>query len=236
MRRAMTRTTAVAAALIAFGLCCCGGPAPKSPQLTPGDPDYPVENPKSNDVIALTVIVPSTVSVSVNAAYRATLASGTSCDRVVGFGATGRINLTLPISLIREGDTYRGSVAIDRFMPGNCGWQFSGVGFEASKEPFDGGAIALFGEASRQTDPDGQQPQRRYDLWCTRQPRLADDPHNERCTRLTEFRGISPAFSASVSSEESGPNSYININQYTRSLLIKFHDLDTLSGVWEEAH
>jgi hypothetical protein len=105
--------------------------------LSPSDPSYPAEKPSPSRVIQVHGTVSATLDLSLTADYIATPRIGCTATSslIAGSieGATWPMSVRAPITLVRRGDEYTAQVAVDRFLPGQCGWHFYGVSAQVSK-------------------------------------------------------------------------------------------------------
>ena len=95
----------------------------ESATVQPGSQDYPITNLHPTHLVNLQVEYPSTLRVNFSAGYTATISNST-CKRAVGLGAFTSLNLPLPIVMTptQKNNTYKATLIIDRFRPGQCGW------------------------------------------------------------------------------------------------------------------
>lgn len=203
-------------------------------------PDYPAKKSNAQDVTALTVVIPPTISVRLVNTYIAgmlggSFASGTACTRVIWGGEPNRKHVVEPVELRGDDDVYRGSIVLDKYLPGRCQWEYLSLRFEVPGDPYAGGQIVQFNERARSDSPNSQQT-RRFDLWCAHQPYLVKDIHFERCGRLDTVPGLSRAFANSIPPAERGSDEPLTLTANDRTLLIEFHDLDAIQEAWTSRH
>jgi len=105
--------------------------------LEASDPDYPEANASASQRVFIRGLVPPTFDLALDAIYSADYWSG-RCNFYPDTGAALNgasfpKSVRLPLKLDRESDTYKTEAVVDRYLPGYCGWRFSGVVAKLSK-------------------------------------------------------------------------------------------------------
>jgi hypothetical protein len=122
------------AAVLSAGNCMA---ARVAGPLSQSDPDYPSENPSPARIVRVHGTISAPLTLSLTADYAATPRVGCTATSswVAGAieGATWPLTVRLPIDLAQHGNEYTAELAVDRFLPGRCGWHFSGVSAQVSK-------------------------------------------------------------------------------------------------------
>ena len=215
----------LAVAGMSFGLSACS----HATDPKPGDKNYPVENPHPTHYIEFTASIPPTLSVNFQVTYLANPAAGGppdtegTCVTKVGLSETAPFGVYLPLQLKREGDTYRGSIAVDRFLPGYCEW---GVFALRYRETHDEGdefePIAIF-STTKSVASVGQ-----LHLWCVRDNKSSSALHFEQCGIPISMQAfIKPGFENSIPEDQR--RSYrVDTSPSIRSIQVTFHDINAL--------
>jgi hypothetical protein len=199
-------------------------------ELKPGDLDYPIENPTATHIIQFIAIVPPTLSLRFWYGYRAAVeqedtdVGDTACQRQTGPETSVPVYVALPMQLIETGDSYRGTVVVDRFAPGGCNWAFAGISVLSENPPSHGTLLAGIYQDDGATAADYH-----IDEWCTRAP--AFDPQRpEICLSLNALQrlklGISSDFIKTVPLTERDDGRAVHVGPNTRTITVRFHDLD----------
>lgn len=203
----------------------------KSAEVKPGDVDYPLENPNATHIVQFIAIVPPTLSLRFWYGYLASvdnedieMGDDTACQRQAGPGLSAPVFVDVPMQLVRTGDTWRGTVVLDRFAPGGCNWAFAGISVLSANPPSNGTQLA-----TGYQDGGGTLPDYHLDEWCISAPRF--DPHcPEICLSLSALQhlkiGIPPDFMKTVAPAERDDGRAVHIGPNTRTITVKFHDLD----------
>jgi hypothetical protein len=195
-------------------------------ELKPGGADYPDKTANPTQVISL--IAPR-LDLS-NYRFIADYSSDVKlCGRQVGPGGYFADYVVVPINMVRDpGGTYRGSVAIDEFQSGKCGWKFGGVGYVAPDGV--GNAVGSF----RKHALPASAPH--IDMWCYRVTEGQFKSPDPKCEILAMLRwpdGVrraSPEFLAKFSHEQLDASGAADINAETKELTVEFHDLNAIPG------
>lgn len=210
--------------------------------LAPGDKDYPIPNPHPLHILQFSATIPPTISprfyVRYSVSYRTLLNKDGSLLRYESppgcrWRQTDEFYVELPLRLDKQGDRYQGDVALDRFQPGKCGWNFSEILSPVSRTP-----LAWYRDYH---SGQGNQADRQLDIWCTRKSNIHPyvDPARRNdlnelnnCADLTLVSGLfinlPPGFFASVPVDERSDGQPGIIARDTQSLTVRFHDLDEL--------
>jgi hypothetical protein len=205
MSRAVKHRRRRGVLVLAIALClpgCNKYPNFQSRELKPGDPDYPMVNDHPGQVVQFTAIVPPTLPNELRIFYSVdfitrnnpdgTLLAYESPSPKCRWKPTDEFYVELPIQLKKEGNTYRGSIALDYFQPGSCGWHFSQMRSPIVRNPvisygniFHGRPVDLAKITPILRDPSaglgakslgtpileshGDGINERIDIWCTQQ-------------------------------------------------------------------
>jgi hypothetical protein len=207
--------------------CGLGG---RPTNIQPGEADYPVENPHPDQVVNFTAIIPTSLHVVFIVGYTAD-AGGEGLD-----GPSRMFSVTPPLELTREGDVYRGKIAFDRYLPGNCHWGFSGVWYKL-EDPYASKQELVF------QDGNAHPADNRIDAWCVDGPGAAPlwpwgkPEHRKYCQDIKSVQSLIPASSISPQGIEeivangggNGPPIRVNIKN-VRKILVQIHDLNSADG------
>lgn len=196
--------------------------AQKPGVLKPGDADYPQEVVKPTHVVALVVSGRDGADMRFNAEY---VSDVNLCGHQVGLGGYFAYSLAFPIVMTRSADAYRGSISVDRFHSGKCGWRFSGVGYGMA-----GGVQNVLAIPADQGD--SAMPQREF--WCYRVA-YENKPLHE-CEQLAllrwsnAMRAVSPEFLSQFTHQQQSDSHPIKITTQTKEIRVLLHDLNTIPG------
>jgi hypothetical protein len=205
--------------------CGLGG---RSENIKPGEADYPVENPNPKQVLQIAATIPTSLPVHFIIAYAAsttggTMQSGTACAYTDGVEPR-RYSVVPSLNLTRVGDTYHGTIALDRYQPGRCQWAFAGAWYIVDTEGPDETELFIYDQG---TDHPGDN---RLDIWCIKSVRRSR-ALPEACLGI---HALQPQFPESISlamlhaAIEKGfdkdPPTHVGVN--ARSIVIEFHDMD----------
>jgi hypothetical protein len=131
--------------------------------------------------------------------------------------------MRVPIPLIGSNGDYSGTFTVDRFLPGRCEWGFMGV---ASNFKEDTPVQYLYGSPNP-AYPHG--PEQVSDIWCGDNP-VVTEPSRFICTDFTvcaegtEGRPES-LLAAHPHKVSDGPSSIISMDDTTKSIVLRYHDL-----------
>jgi hypothetical protein len=198
-------------------------------ELKPGDANYPISNPNPTRVISL--ISPG-MELS-NYRFDADYSSDVKlCGHRVGLAETAAYGLTIPIEMVQGQDRkYHGSIVIDKFQPGKCGWQFRAIGYALP----DGVGNGLGLLKDRRSNPFPSAAPH-IDMWCYRVTEGQVKSLDPKCEILALLRWpnakrrVSPGFLAKFSPEQQDANGAVDITAETKELTVEFHDLNAIPG------
>jgi hypothetical protein len=196
--------------------------AQKPSVLKPGDADYPQETRKPTQVVPLEVSGQDGEDMRFTAEYANDVKL---CGHQVGLGGYFAYTLNFPITMTRSAEGYRGSIAVDRFKSGKCGWRFSAVGYGMA----EGVQNALAVPADRD---DVVVPQREF--WCYRVTYESKPIHS--CEELAllrwsnAMRVVSPEFLSQFSHEQQSDSHVMRITTQTKEIRVLLHDLNAIPG------
>jgi len=197
--------------------------------LKPGDANYPAANPNPTHVIPLIVSRLELSHCTFSAAYTT---DTTRCGRTSVTGQTVGYGLSVPIETVPTGDDkYRGSIVIDKFQPGKCGWTFQGATYARP----DGVGNALGRLKQRQLNPlPPAEPH--IDMWCYRVTEGEFKSPDPKCELLAGLRWpnavrrVSPEFLSAFSHQQQHELGWVPITTETKVLSVEFHDLNAIPG------
>lgn len=210
--------------LVALGQVAAALEAQKPSVLKPGDADYPERVADPARIVPLVVIGRDGADMRFNAEW---VSDEKLCGHQVGLGGYFRYTLSFPIAMTRSGDTYRGSVVVDSFKSGRCGWRLSSVNYAM----VDGvqNALAVPVPADR-----GDPPVERREFWCYRVT-YENKPVHE-CQELALLRwsnatrAVSRDFLSQFSHEQQNDAHVPGITEHTKEIHITLHDLNAIPG------
>jgi hypothetical protein len=196
-------------------------------ELKAGDANYPVSNGNPTHIIPLVAPRMDLSNYRFNADYSSDVKL---CGHRVGVAETVAYGLTIPIEMVQSQDSkYRGSIIIDKFLSGKCGWQFRGVGF--TRPDGIGNAFGLLGDRRSNPSP-ATAPH--IDMWCYRVTEGQFESVDSKCEILASLRWpdakrrVSPEFLAKFSPEQQDANGIVYITTETKELTVEFHDLNAI--------
>jgi hypothetical protein len=208
--------------LVAMGQIAAALEAQKPSVLKPGDADYPEELGRPTQTIPLIVSGPDGADMRFQTTY---VSDAKLCGHQVGFGGYMAYTLQFPVILTKSGDSYRGSIALDRFKPGKCGWRFSSVGYAMG----DGVQNALALPANHD---DPGVPKREF--WCYRVTYENKPLHACEDLALLRWsnamRAVSREFLAQFSHQQQSDVPIIKVTSQTREIDVVLHDLNAVPG------
>lgn len=217
---------AVLVAMILPAACAKSFP---SSEISPGSKYYPVENRSKRHFLAIIATIPATLNLKLRAVYRVSPSAKLSCQRTVGLSVTAPYTVSAPIALGLEGDHYRGSVAVDRFQPGTCGWSFVGVAYYLARAwPNEGGLVRYENRVARPGEA-----ARRVDVWCIADLRAPNPTYPERCMGWSMLARaasgwVDSKFTSSISFADRSSSDSTTATSDTKSVELHFHDVDEL--------
>jgi hypothetical protein len=199
----------------------------------PGDKDYPVENSHPAHIIQFSATVPQSLSVSFRVTYLADPAAGGSpdnantCVRTAGLAVAAPFGVYLPLRLTQDGNTYRGAIEVDHFLPGTCNWHIAFVEYHEAHSSLPLDRIAQFG------DQYPFQLDYQLHLWCIKDLHSTDANHPELCGTPMEFANyIRSDYIERIPADER--KSYrADARPSTKSITVSFHDLNSLTDAQE---
>ena len=205
--------------------CGLGG---RSENIKPGESDYPVENPNPKQVVQFTATIPTPLLIHFIIAYAAstaggTMQSGTACAYTEGLEPR-QYSVVPSLNLTRVGDTYHGTIALDRYQPGRCQWAFAGAWYIVDTEGPDETELFFYDQGTDHAADN------RLDIWCIKSARRSR-ALPDACLGI---HALQPQFPESISlatlhaAIEKGfdkdPPIHVGVN--ARSIVIEFHDMD----------
>lgn len=123
--RLFAKMIGLAATLCLLSACSGGG------NVRPGDPDYPVPNPKSQASARIQLSLPPELEVSLAALWSADY-KNSACRyyengllRFEGAPFPFRLVQTLPV--LRDGEQLSVPVVLDQYAPGRCDWKLTSI-------------------------------------------------------------------------------------------------------------
>lgn len=204
----------------------------KTSRLRPGELDYPVDNPSPSHSVQFIAIVPPSLSIRFQYGYRASVdqkdadTGDTACQRQVAPEIAEPLFVEQTLSLVQNGDTYRGTFAIDRFQPGICNWAFSGISALADDPSSRGTLLAAVYDDHGNALPDDH-----LDEWCIKAPAI-DPEYPEICLSLKALQRLRipiPAdFVAAVPLSQQDDGRAAHVGPNSRTITVQFHDVDAL--------
>jgi hypothetical protein len=220
---------------------------PRSVQVRTGDPQYPESNPNPTHVLTVTGTLPVSLPVrDLVAIYSADPAldkdSSATCRRFDEFAPLGNqvwpLVFVQHVPMLRTGEGYRASIAIDRFKPGVCGWHLKEVNYFLDIEGykyydyFSGRNPFPHIEVSAASQTQDQSPQYRgpMDVWC-----WAVSDHNVRpfyplrCTDISGALHFARHGEITIPAAERESGGITHIFPDSSSIEFSFHDLDAVA-------
>lgn len=216
----------VAATALVFAACDQSVTAERKP----GNRDYPSENPQPVHLLDLRIEIPPSLRGRLRAEYAAT-EDVASCQQIAGLDDDAPFYLSIPLHLTRRGESYRQILAVDRFQPGRCGWDFARIKYSATAQGPARDDLLMYTRGTLYTGHD-EPKDVRLDVWCMSIP---GDSGNQAkvCNSLDMLRysfpdSINRDFMDSVPSDQhhDGPPGYIGSD--ATSVTVRFHDLDLM--------
>ena len=192
-------------------------------ELKSGDPDYPATNPAGH-ALQLIASIPPTLNIRFETEY---IATDLSCRRQVGLGGRFPYGVHLPTPVERDGETYRGAVALDGVLPGRCGWGNGILEYLVDDTDLPPNVLVRY---STRTDLTADV---KISLWCVKTPKDMNPQRPTVCHDLVTLseiypRLITPDFLGSVAkaSRREAPDVLVGPN--AQSITVEFHDVDAL--------
>jgi hypothetical protein len=220
-----------------------------SVMVSKGDRQFPVSNPSSTKLLEISGTLPRTVPVKdLIAIYTADAnsaqKSSETCTRRQDFmpkNDTSRYPLVHieHIPMVRTGEAYRSSVAIDRFNPGFCGWHLNAVTYLLdvrgySEKNFAYWRISL-PHVELLTQPQDGEPSNRLavhrgraDVWCWKVTNHEYNPFLPvRCGDIKDaLRWPRQHVTAAISVAERDSAGIAYAGPDSSSVELNFHDVD----------
>lgn len=115
--------------------------------VNPGDLDFPRENPGPTHEFQFEAVLPPKIPVRFKLVYTASLRVDSKpgevppCHYVADTGQTLPFSVVVPLRLKFEnddpelGEYYGGAVAVDRYLPGRCGWELTAGMYSLDDDP-----------------------------------------------------------------------------------------------------
>ena len=103
------------------------GCASSSPTLYQGNSEYPKFNPQSQHYIRLTGTISPSLSLSMIASY-STSSQNRHCLSTHDFRPLQGKDVEIPLNIKQENGKFTAEALVDKFLPGDCKWSFTGVG------------------------------------------------------------------------------------------------------------
>lgn len=208
-------------------LAACGQST--TAERKPGDDGYPSDNPRPIHLLDLRIVMPPGLRGRLRAEYTATQ-NVASCRKIVGVDDDLPYYLSIPLHLTRSGEVYRQILAIDRFQPGRCGWDFAGIKYSvAAQGPVRDELLTYTGWAPYTGR--GEQEEVQLDVWCASFP---TEPSSRTVCGGLDL--LSYAFPGSIGrrlidsvpmeQRQDGPPGYIGSD--VTVVTVRFHDLDSM--------
>jgi hypothetical protein len=227
-----------AVCLMVTGLIACGRSTPSADNLDGVDP--PEINPHPMRVFTIHVLAPASLNVSLYENYSAP--SGQGFGSVFGPGLCSKDptkpvppghSMKVPIHLTGSNGDYIGSFMADRFSPGRCEWGFFGISSNFKEDTpvlySSGPPIPAY--------PHG--PEQVADIWCGDNP-IPTEPLKFICTDFTVFAKYTKGLPESLLAAHPhivsrGPESIISMDDTTKSIVLRYHDLAAEAGAARSA-
>ena len=204
-----------------------------SPNVKPGDRDYPLINANPKHLIELNATIPSTLKVRFQGYY---VAGNPECTYEIGNGDRAQYYAYVPIALSGNGESQPTTVALDGVLPGRCRWQFRALGYrimfdDDAKLPEQDAVVRTGVVAGIEGKYSGA-----VDLWCS--------PRNEYRRGAINYPQCSTWFGAAIwnknirdlfeADDESrnapgsnhSDNPSTTISADTTAITVHFHDID----------
>jgi hypothetical protein len=153
-----------------------------SPEVAPGATYYPEKNADPIRQVSIRGTIAPTLTITLSAIYRGKVAA--DCYKTTIFsgeifeGQTNPLQVTVPIPVSREDNKFSAVFAVDRFVPGKCGWHLAAVVVQISNGNYS------FGPATILQPPD-------YRNGESESLNSSDDPVILRCRDLGKEAGYS---------------------------------------------
>ena len=204
-----------------------------SPNVRPGDRDYPRINTNAQRLISLNATIPRTLRVRFEGYY---VAVNPDCTYLVGNGDRARYYARIPIALLGNGQSQPASFALDGVLPGRCQWQFRALEYRIVFD--DDAKLSEEDAAIRTGDIAGLEGKYTgaVDLWCWPRNEFRRNAINHpQCSTwfgaafsdqkiLDMFEADDKSRNAPGSNHSDNPSTTISAD--TTAVTVHFHDID----------
>jgi hypothetical protein len=210
--------------LLLVGLHGCGLDG-RTENIKPGEADYPVVNSTPKHVLELQVSGSPAFHLKLIIGYRATIPGGPTTS-VTACAYEAGLAVPMPYSTARyidwTGGAYRGEIALDRYQPGRCKWDFAGAWFTVEDSTVQHQELFFYDGR-----PDSAATNR-IDLWCIKPAQLGGA---RACAGINGLRAnfpklISTATLQSIVNAGNAHDPPIHISLDVGPIQIRIHDLD----------
>jgi hypothetical protein len=179
-----------------------------TPEVAPGTSNYPQKNAGPIRQVSIRGTVAPTLKIALSAIYQGKVAA--DCYKTTVFsgeifeGQTNPLQVTLPLSVSRDGDKFSATIEVDRFVPGKCGWHFTGVLVQVSNGKFSFGPAYIVQAIDYMRSGEGKSFN------------SSDDPVILRCRDLGKVLGYScvPPFPNKSSQRLVDTTTIVNVEIY----------------------
>ena len=198
------------------------------------EPNYPQRNPNPSRTISIAGAIPQNLHIKFLAYYAASQRNE-SCIRSMPLTSGFPLHLVEPLDDVRTASTYKVSVTVDKYEPGECGWTLDFVGYQLLDEDRDivedgferGGEIIVYFSRPDDLPSAGNSPNSwrgRVDLWCYK------GPMGRRGVQMPEgcflSGGFPSDFQAMVPEDQNGSDASTWILPDARSAEVNFRNLN----------
>jgi hypothetical protein len=213
-----------------------------------GEPDYPSGNPNPTRVIRLNGYLSSPLEIQIIANYSASPNANSqkgqdaSCGYALSSITFEPFHVDAPLTLLRLKDSsYVAEVAVDKYLPGRCGWHLRSLEFIVLNGigVFREGVFATVFDPSRSKDSPDKLYQGDINLWCKKDPYPPDPAHPMNCSTLSmlaEAFFVSPEQIAAIPRSQRNDQLHTWIFPDTKALKVNFYDLDSLTETGKHGH
>jgi len=208
-----------------------GGPTDNP---TSGDRRYPGSNPRPAQVVQISGFMSRTLPASIDAMYETDWSVSEFNDKTLTWNCARQIfgfhpvplRIMIPLKLERSGDNYHAILAVDRYLPGECGWHFVGLRIRPLTAPLNDEVTDLFAQAHPHEDTAAYPVNHFYegplDLWCHYSPPTQFDA-SIGCSSLRQVQLNVPHVPALQSMQATNDQSTVFVLPHTKSLQVDFH-------------
>jgi hypothetical protein len=194
----------------------------KPGELKPGDANYPT--PTANPV-RIIQLLGSGLDLN-NMSFAAIYDSDAKfCQYKVGLGVYSEYRLAFPIEMVRSGDQYRGTIVVDKFIPGHCGWHFDRVDAQVEGNDLQLASTAAGPVASAAVPMD-------YSCFTM----VSEQKPTKKCESMAALRWpnsvrlISTGFFSKFGASEQNDDARRAILPESNEIRINLHDLNAIPG------